>query len=497
MAVLETLTFNIDNLPIRAEHIQTEQLRNIRTTFDDFMKANSNFPLSKLYKNLLDFFNLIDDFGIPRINPFTKRFQLGLKGWGKTLSTLAALNKMINTSNQKPLMLYFNQQSKSINIFPPKNIESETIWGSRYYEEGTFIKLLKSCNVFVFDDIHYIFENVSIKPSLLNDLIYFMDQLELKLKTHPTTKILFLSEYPLVLYSEQLKHDKLNKLLLSYGLRTVTHCDFENFTNVKYENSYEFPYWSFSDWKLYLSLYKIQIHPVIAYILYNINSSPRSLNKINKIYKNKNFFKLSKFLKEAKKRLLIKKIDKRIIKNYENAWSNALLDTEQYYDLTRGMYDNDVLLLSLKDEILKRLPELKSKDETLNTSHLVLMRLKQDVEIYAQARGLANIYHIFTIALFNLIKEIWSNTLFFSTDKQARDEAKKIALMIRQKQFYSFPEEKKEYFRRSITFKNYFDLNYNYYINNVLFSPFYDAFSEYMVEESSLTKLLSSDLLNI
>ncbi|GAH47951.1 unnamed protein product, partial [marine sediment metagenome] len=194
-----TLDTNPLHMPLRAENLNVHQIMALRQNFDGYLRGSAGFSPSRLYRQLLDFFSVIED------NPFQRRFQLGLKGWGKTLSTLLALNRLVSDSDKTPLMLYFVQETKTINVFPPENMAPVNVWSDRIYTRTESVEeLIEKANVVVIDDIHYIFENAISFPYLLDQLIYLLNLLYNKTNGVKDFKVLLLSEEPIFMYAQQL-----------------------------------------------------------------------------------------------------------------------------------------------------------------------------------------------------------------------------------------------------------------------------------------------------
>jgi hypothetical protein len=304
-------TLNPFLYPVRAEDMKLSLLKRLMD--------NLHWPLDIQWKNVYDFL----DSGSR-----SRYFLLGLKGWGKTLSVLCALNaKIEDDTDFVPLMLHFDIARRQIGYNDPLKMASRETWGQRLKSYSSLNKALDTANCIVFDDLHYIFESLAMDTSILPSFLYLFETVLQKAENG--IKVLLISEDLLFLYAEILKNKTIDALLNKFDLTIRLFPEDLSLDEIDPIAFHEVHYFNQEQWEAYLSLYgKMTLDPLVAYILFNISHSPRALIKIAKLFHvehitNKLFFKV------AIERLTHAGIDQETLELYE--W---LMFNQPYYEST-------------------------------------------------------------------------------------------------------------------------------------------------------------------
>lgn len=196
----ETQTLNPFHMPMRAENITLPLLLQLKHAIKE--------PLNRQIISIHDFFCH---------RAYYRRFQMGLKGWGKTLAVLIALHKKVVEDAQFiPTLLTFSKHRGVIEIHNPLRLASRETWGSRLDSFGSFDEALNEANCVIFDDIHYIVEYLATKPSFFPKFLSLLERVVAK--SHEQVKVLLVSEAPLFSYAEVFENNKFDDVLLKFGL---------------------------------------------------------------------------------------------------------------------------------------------------------------------------------------------------------------------------------------------------------------------------------------
>ena len=255
-------------LPTRAENMELAHLKKLR--------RDVPFPFNKQWLEILNF--LDSDY-------FFRRSQIGLKGWGKTLAALIALNyKIEHDDSFIPLMLHFDLDKKAIAHIDPLKMASQEVWGTRLRNYPCLRTAFEAANCIVFDDIHYIFENAAVSKNILNNLL---DLLRRALpRAGRRQKVLLISEEPLFTYSEILRNQELDDFLMKFGLVPNRYPSGNQTDLIDFGALHEVPYFNREEWKEYVNLYGgITFEPLAAETLFSITAAhPRALVAIAHLF---------------------------------------------------------------------------------------------------------------------------------------------------------------------------------------------------------------------
>jgi len=183
----------------RAEMYSAEEIR--KHAFLDF----------KLIYNLVDY--ILGDYEHVLL-------LLGGKGYGKTFNVLKALDITLSQKTFTPLFYILNKETKQIEILPYEHyIVDEK--ARRIIEQQA---KKKDIDLYVFDDIHYIFDGVIERKF---DLEFLLNYLNMIINVaHEGKKVILISENTFNYYNYIINDKRLEDTLYEMGVlrwKTVTH----------------------------------------------------------------------------------------------------------------------------------------------------------------------------------------------------------------------------------------------------------------------------------
>jgi len=303
-------------IPIRAENIPLNLLVEIRWSFQmDY----DGYPITRDFINILEFFN-------PH-NPIKRRVFLGVKGWGKTLNVLLALNCILEARDALPeflpLMLRYDRVSKKFVVHNPLSFASKEEWGERLEVYDNPEELWEKCNCLIIDDIHYFLEDVIEDPKeKLEPLLVLLEKAYKK--SLSKSKVLLISEEPFYTYSEILNNDEFDELSRKFGMLVRYKEKTDPYQNLDLLALQEVSYYDLEEWISILEFYgKVKIDEPSAIVLYGINKAPRGIIKISRLFKDEKTITFPKLFEKTQKILLDKNISKRKIKLYKELFESV------------------------------------------------------------------------------------------------------------------------------------------------------------------------------
>jgi len=471
-------------MPLRAENLPLETLLQVREYFDQRNKIYRD-PLSRLYHNLSEFFS--------DRNPFLRRFQLGVKGWGKTLSTLLALNKFVTCNHDKiPLLFIFNKASRKIEVYNPLRLASRDVWTENRLEffNQTPSNMLDQADLIVLDDIHYVFEHIMYQPN------YFPVFLELLkrvlLRSTNGTKTLLISEEQLFMYADVLQNKDLDTILRKFGLTTTWQVQYEDHRAIDVPSFREFVYWSFRDWCEYASVYgELSLESTVAFILYQINSSPRAFLKLAKLFKAEEQITMQMLFDSAMQRLQKEsRIKEATLRFYETLFRELPLLSELPSDLET--YER-ILLSNAID------PSLATRELNDTAKYLTRCFLRDHIDLksdrphfntplFVLRRAMKKFHPIdFKAKIETYLRESHFHGSYYHSRKEIPTLATSLLAIIKYRLKFPWMRRAKNLFEKL----QFLGLSYRQikgrYRDGVLFEPFERAFGDFLKERPSLT----------
>lgn len=298
------LPLNPLEMPVRAENMSLKLLLRVRDSISG--------PLDRQMKSLVDFFSHENSY-------CSRRFQLGLKGWGKTLSVMLALNVTVEReADFKPLMLIFDRERRKPVMYNPLRIAAREVWGERLkFYRRPFNEIFEESSCIIIDDIHYIFESLAECPSFFPSFLTLLEKTYQK--SLEGSKTVFISEDLLFTYAEIFNNERLDSLIAKFGLlpRISLH-GVRKMWELDPMALREVPYFSFEEWFSYIRFYKgFELGPYTAQILYKMNKSPRALIKFSMLFEGQSCVSDEDFLKCAMNRLKRRGVNEEDIEVYE------------------------------------------------------------------------------------------------------------------------------------------------------------------------------------
>jgi len=280
----------------RAEQIDIENLSKMKLT----SSQRNNVELIKEH--------LSSSFDYPRV-------LLGPKGGGKTVVARKVLNWYIQENqNSLPIMLVYKQNNRS-EILDYNKLATPDQWGERrlkILQSSSPEELIKVSDSIFYDDYHWRFESVAKGKE---DPEKFVKELKGILEESKKGKsVVFLSENPLGIYSEQVKINGLDEILADLGqfsyekwLNTDPDKKIDYQHSINYAASSEISPPTYSEWENIFKAYGITAELPVKQILFRINQKPRAFVRFARIFSPKTEIEMN-MIKEKALELLPEKV---------------------------------------------------------------------------------------------------------------------------------------------------------------------------------------------
>jgi len=265
LGTTDRLYINLLETAIRSENIPLKQL----------IKLANPMPFG-LRSNILSLVYFLED------EQQQQRFLLGRKGSGKTLAVLIALLKFCMENKD-------GQDNLAFVRFDPQTHTIKTHYLSKYSSLEELENHTPS--LIVIDDLHYMLEYCYENHAFLTDVLNLLESVVKK-----KTKILLISEEPLLFYAEKLQDERLNKLCHTFG-QFAKFCDMSD--DLNYMAFSEIGYLTLENWLKFAVWAELSIDREILEICFFLNPTPRTLVKLVHLFESttitfEQFFTLTK-----------------------------------------------------------------------------------------------------------------------------------------------------------------------------------------------------------